>query len=47
MEVHMQESTGNDRNTAIKQRLEVLFLKFIIKLSKLKALKNTNWYKIK
>jgi len=31
MEVHMQESTGNDRNTAIKQRLEVLLLfKFII-----------------
>jgi hypothetical protein len=26
----MQESTGNDRNTAIKQRLEVLLFKFII-----------------
>lgn len=28
MEVHMQESTGNDRNTALKQRLEVFLFFF-------------------
>lgn len=26
MEVHMQESTGIDRNTAMKQRLEVCII---------------------
>jgi len=30
MEVHMQESTGNDRNTALKQRLEVLLFKNVL-----------------
>jgi len=37
MEVHMQESTGNDRNTALKQRLEVLYFKIYYPTFYLKA----------
>lgn len=37
--MQQSDADGDDRNTALKQRLEVLFLKFIIQLSTLKLFK--------